>query len=40
MTTILENVDNNSKLRKRMHIKGASEIVLESCDRFYDWKNN
>ena len=23
-----------------MHIKGASEIVLEACDTFYDWKNN
>ena len=23
-----------------MHIKGASEIVLESCDRLLDWKTN
>lgn len=40
MTTVLNNVDNNTPTRKRMHIKGASEIVLAACDKYYDWKNN
>lgn len=40
MSTILENVNNSKASRKRMHIKGASEIVLESCSYFYDWEKN
>ena len=40
MTTTIENVDNDSPLRKRMHIKGASEIVLDACDYFFDWERN
>ena len=40
MSSILENVENGTTIRKRIHIKGASEIVLDSCDKFYDWKTN
>lgn len=40
MSTILENVDNNTPHKKRMHTKGASEIVLECCSSLLDWRTN
>ena len=37
MTTILENVkDNENGYSKRLHMKGASEIVLGNCTK---WMN-
>jgi len=36
MSTIIKNVKNGLDSKKRMHIKGASEIILASCDKFYD----
>ena len=40
MSTVLQNVENGTSLKKRMHIKGASEFVLLSCDKFLDWEND
>jgi|688.fasta_scaffold371385_2 magnesium-transporting ATPase (P-type) len=34
MSTIIENVDNGSSYGKRICLKGASEIVMASCDKF------
>jgi len=33
MSTIIENVDNDSSYGKRICLKGASEIVMASCDK-------
>eukprot|EP01017_Pseudomicrothorax_dubius_P024496 TRINITY_DN2602_c0_g4_i1.p1 TRINITY_DN2602_c0_g4~~TRINITY_DN2602_c0_g4_i1.p1 ORF type:complete len:1110 (-),score=290.43 TRINITY_DN2602_c0_g4_i1:194-3523(-) len=40
MGTILENVENGFPSKKRLHEKGASELVLECCTHFYSWKLN
>jgi len=40
MSLILENVENGLPSRKRMHIKGASEIVLESCTHFHSFEED
>jgi Ca2+ transporting ATPase len=39
-STILENVNNGLPSKKRIHIKGASEIVLYSCDQFYSFEDD
>ena len=36
MSTILENVDNGSSYGKRIHMKGAAEIVLKRGNRYID----
>ncbi len=36
MATILENVDNGSDYKRRIHMKGAAEMVLKRCNRFID----
>jgi magnesium-transporting ATPase (P-type) len=33
MSTIIENVNNGSPYGKRICLKGASEIVMASCDK-------
>ena len=33
MSTIIENLDNDSSYGKRICLKGASEIVMASCDK-------
>lgn len=40
MSTILENVDNGTDYGKRIHMKGAAEIVLKRCNRFIDAKGD
>jgi len=40
MSIILDNVENGLPNRKRMHIKGASEIVLESCTHFLSFEED
>ena len=31
MSTVIENVDTSNSYGKRLHVKGASEIVLSCC---------
>lgn len=40
MSTILENIDTNNQYRKRIHIKGASELVQECCSHYLDVDGN
>lgn len=41
MSTILENItDNENGYTKRIHVKGASEIVLETCSHYLDAEGN
>jgi Ca2+ transporting ATPase len=40
MTTVLQNVENGTQLKQRMHVKGASEIVLETCSHFYSFEED
>jgi len=40
MSTILENVETSNSYRKRLHIKGASEIILRSCSTYLDSEGN
>jgi len=40
MSSILDNVENGLPSKKRMHIKGASEIVLESCSHYHSFESN
>jgi len=40
MSSVLENVENGLPSKKRMHIKGASEIVLESCTQFHSFEED
>lgn len=37
MSTVIENVtDNATGYSKRLHVKGASEIVVETCSHYLD----
>ena len=37
MATIIENVQNQIHgYNKRLHIKGAAEIILETCSQYID----
>ena len=36
MSTILENIETGNSYKKRLHIKGASEIVKNSCSHYLD----
>jgi len=40
MSTVLSNVENNTPLKQRLHMKGASEIILNCCDRFYNFEED
>jgi len=40
MSSILDNVENGLANKQRMHIKGASEIVLESCSHYHSFESN
>lgn len=41
MSTIIENVtDNATGYTKRLHVKGASEIVVETCSHYLDFDGN
>lgn len=33
MSSVIENIDNGTSYNKRIHMKGASEIVMECCDK-------
>lgn len=37
-TIVLENVENLTQLRKRIHTKGAPEEIIKSCDSIYDFQ--
>lgn len=38
MSTVIENVeDNTNGYSKRLHVKGASEIVVETCSHYLDF---
>jgi Ca2+ transporting ATPase len=37
-STVLENVDNGLPSKKRMHIKGASELILGCCTSIYSFQ--
>jgi magnesium-transporting ATPase (P-type) len=36
MSTILENIETGNSYKKRLHIKGASEIVKNCCSHYLD----
>lgn len=38
MSVIVETVENGIP-RKRLYVKGASEIVVESIDKMHDFKD-
>ncbi len=40
MGTIVKGVKNNTPDNLRLHLKGASEIVLKACDKFHNWETN
>ena len=40
MSTIIENVENGTDYGKRIHMKGAAEIVLKRCNRYIDAKGD
>jgi len=41
MSTVIENVtDNENGYSKRLHVKGASEIVVETCSHYLDFEGN
>lgn len=38
MSTVIENVETSNSYGKRLHIKGASEIVMDCCSHYLDSK--
>jgi len=40
MTTQLENVENGTPFKKRLHLKGASEIILDCCSHFFSFEED
>ena len=40
MSTILENIKTSNSYSKRIHVKGASEIVKNCCTHYLDIKGN
>ncbi len=40
MSTILENIQTKNSYGKRLHIKGASEIVKNCCSHYLDGEGN
>lgn len=36
MSTILENIETSNSYGKRLHVKGASEIVKNCCSHYLD----
>eukprot|EP01017_Pseudomicrothorax_dubius_P035890 TRINITY_DN5087_c0_g4_i1.p1 TRINITY_DN5087_c0_g4~~TRINITY_DN5087_c0_g4_i1.p1 ORF type:complete len:760 (+),score=146.86 TRINITY_DN5087_c0_g4_i1:252-2531(+) len=40
MGTILENVTGGPPSRRRLHEKGASEMILAACTHWHNWKAN
>ena len=40
MSTILENLQTKNSYGKRLHIKGASEIVKNCCSHYLDAEGN
>jgi len=38
MSSVLEGVEDGLPSKRRMHIKGASEIVLEACSHFHSFE--
>lgn len=36
MSTILENMETEGSYGKRLHVKGASEIIVSSCTHYID----
>ncbi len=40
MTVVAENVENGLPSKKRIYIKGASEIILGTCNQFYNFSED
>jgi len=40
MTSVLENVEDVATTKKRIHIKGASEIILDCCSHFHSFEED
>lgn len=40
MSTIVENVETSNSYNKRLHVKGASEIVKNCCSHYLDADGN
>jgi magnesium-transporting ATPase (P-type) len=40
MSTVVENLETSNSYGKRIHIKGASEIVKNCCSHFLDVDGN
>ena len=40
MSTVLENIQTKNSYGKRLHIKGASEIVKNACSHYLDVNGN
>jgi len=40
MSTIIENVETPNGYNKRLHVKGASEIVKNCCSHYLDADGN
>ena len=39
-STVCMNVENGTELKQRLHIKGASELILESCSYLHSFQTN
>jgi len=40
MSTVLENLKTSNSYGKRLHVKGASEIVMGCCSHYLDLDGN
>jgi hypothetical protein len=40
MSTLIENVETGNEYGKRLHVKGASEIVKGCCSHYLDADGN
>jgi len=40
MGTLLKNIENGTPDGVRLHMKGASEIILGFCDKIHYWETN
>jgi magnesium-transporting ATPase (P-type) len=40
MSTVVENLETNNSYSKRLHVKGASEIVKNCCSHYLDVDGN
>ena len=40
MSTVLENLKTSNSYGKRLHVKGASEIIINCCSHYLDIEGN